>query len=51
MTAEGRIKFPPPAPVSPADPAPEVFAQLRNCPLLVVISTDDQTTALADRTG
>jgi cytochrome P450 len=33
MTAEGRIKFPPPAPVSPADPAPEVFAQLRSCPV------------------
>jgi cytochrome P450 len=33
MTAEGRIKFPPPAPVSPADPAPEVFAQLRTCPV------------------
>jgi cytochrome P450 len=33
MTAEGRIKFPPPAPVSPADPAPEVFAQLRACPV------------------
>jgi hypothetical protein len=29
MTAESRIKFPPPAPVSPTDPAPEVFgAQL-----------------------
>ena len=33
MTAEGRITFPPPAPVSPADPAPEVFAQLRSCPV------------------
>jgi cytochrome P450 len=33
MTAEGRIKFPPPARVSPADPAPEVFAQLRSCPV------------------
>jgi cytochrome P450 len=33
MTAEGRIKFPPPAPVSPADPAPEVFAQLTSCPV------------------
>ena len=33
MTAEGRIKFPPPAPVSPADPAPEVFAQLKICPV------------------
>jgi cytochrome P450 len=33
MTAEARIKFPPPAPVSPADPAPEVFAQLKSCPV------------------
>ena len=33
MTAEGRIKFPPPAPVSPADPAPEIFAQLKSCPV------------------
>jgi cytochrome P450 len=33
MTAERSIKFPPPAPVSPADPAPEVFAQLRSCPV------------------
>jgi hypothetical protein len=33
MTAEGRIKFPPPAPVSPADPAPEVLAQLKSCPV------------------
>jgi cytochrome P450 len=33
MTAEGLIEFPPPAPVSPADPAPEVFAQLRSCPV------------------
>jgi cytochrome P450 len=33
MTAESLIKFPPPAPVSPADPAPEVFAQLRSCPV------------------
>jgi cytochrome P450 len=33
MTAEGPIKFPPPAPVSPADPEPEVFAQLRSCPV------------------
>jgi cytochrome P450 len=33
MTAEGPIKFPPPAPVSPADPAPEVFADLKNCPV------------------
>ena len=30
---EGRIRFPPPAPVSPADPAPEVFAQLKSCPV------------------
>ena len=29
----GRIKFPPPAPVSPTDPAPEVFAQLKSCPV------------------
>jgi cytochrome P450 len=33
MTAQGRIKFPPPAPVSPDDPAPEVFAQLKSCPV------------------
>ncbi len=33
MAAEARIKFPPPAPVSPADPAPEVFAHLKNCPV------------------
>jgi cytochrome P450 len=33
MTAEGLIKFPPPAPISPADPAPEIFAQLRSCPV------------------
>jgi cytochrome P450 len=33
MTAEGRIKFPPPAPASPADPAPEIFAQLKSCPV------------------
>jgi cytochrome P450 len=33
MTAEGLIKFPPPAPVSPADRAPEIFAQLRSCPV------------------
>jgi cytochrome P450 len=33
MTAEGRIKFPPPAPMSPADPAPEVFARLKSCPV------------------
>jgi cytochrome P450 len=33
MTAGDPIKFPPPAPVSPADPAPEVFAQLRSCPV------------------
>jgi len=33
MTAESLIKFPPPAPVSPADPSPEIFAQLRSCPV------------------
>jgi cytochrome P450 len=33
MTAQGRIKFPPPAPVSPDDPVPEVFAQLKSCPV------------------
>lgn len=33
MAAEARIKFPPPAPVSPADPAPGVFAHLKNCPV------------------
>jgi cytochrome P450 len=33
MTAEGRIRFPPPAAVSPADPPPELFAQLRSCPV------------------
>jgi cytochrome P450 len=34
MTTEGRIKFPPPAPVSPADPAPEVLVQLTSCPVV-----------------
>jgi cytochrome P450 len=33
MTAEDRIKFPPPAPVSPTDPTPEIFAQLKSCPV------------------
>lgn len=33
MTAEGRVKFPPPATVSPADPAPEVFAQFTSYPV------------------
>jgi cytochrome P450 len=33
MSTEGLIKFPPAAPVSPADPAPEVLAQLRICPV------------------
>jgi cytochrome P450 len=33
MTAEDLIKFPPPAPISPADPSPEIFAQLRSCPV------------------
>jgi cytochrome P450 len=33
MAAQGPIKFPPPAPVSPDDPAPEVFAQLKSCPV------------------
>jgi cytochrome P450 len=33
MSTEGLIKFPPAAPVSPADPAPEVLAQLRSCPV------------------
>jgi cytochrome P450 len=33
MTAKGRIKFPPPAPVSPADPVPEVLTQLQRCPV------------------
>ncbi len=33
MTDQGRIKFPPPAPVSPDDPSPEVFAQLKSCPV------------------
>ena len=34
MTIEDRIKFPPPAPVSPADPEPEVLAQFKNCPVV-----------------
>jgi cytochrome P450 len=34
MTAEDLIKFPPPAPVSPADPSPEIFAQLRSYPVV-----------------
>jgi cytochrome P450 len=33
MVAENWIKFPPPAPVSPADPPPEIFAQLKSCPV------------------
>ena len=47
MTAEGRIKFPPPAPVSPADPAPEVFAQLRSCPVAQGELPDGSTAWLA----
>jgi cytochrome P450 len=31
--AERKIKFPPPAPVSPADPEPEIFEQLKGCPV------------------
>jgi cytochrome P450 len=33
MTSQGRIKFPPPAPVSPDDPVPEIFAQLKSRPV------------------
>jgi cytochrome P450 len=43
MTIESRIKFPPPAPVSPADPPPEVFTQLRGCPVAPAELPDGST--------
>jgi cytochrome P450 len=43
MTAERRIKFPPPAPVSPADPPPEVFERLRSCPVAQAELPDGST--------
>jgi cytochrome P450 len=47
MTAEGRIKFPPPAPVSPADPAPQVLVQLTSCPVMQGELPDGSTAWLA----
>jgi cytochrome P450 len=43
MSAERRIKFPPPAPVSPADPPPEVYAQLRGSPVAQAELPDGST--------
>lgn len=43
MTTEDRIKFPPPAPVSPADPPPEVFTLLSSCPVAQAELPDGST--------